>query len=76
MEGMKNTKIRNFLIAGLVILLLCACSGLPNAGSAVWGNLGQPTDQVPFMEKVRTGTLPSGLRYFILENAKPENRAT
>jgi len=61
--------------AGLIILLLCACSGLPNAGSAAWGNLGQPTDQVPFMEKVRTGTLPSGLRYFILENAKPENRA-
>jgi len=72
---MKNTKIRNFLGAGLIILLLCACSGLPHAGSAVWGNLGQPTDQVPFMEKVRTGTLPSGLRYFILENAMPENRA-
>jgi zinc protease len=27
------------------------------------------------MEKIRTGTLPSGLRYFILENSRPENRA-
>ena len=62
-------------IAGLIVLLLCACSGLPKAGSASWGNLGRPTDQVPFMENVRTGTLPSGLRYFILENAMPENRA-
>jgi zinc protease len=75
MEKMKNMRIRNFLAAGLIALLLCACSGLPNAGSAVWGNLGHPSDQVPFMEKVRTGTLPSGLRYFILENAMPENRA-
>jgi zinc protease len=75
MEEMKYMKTKNLLTAGLVILLLCACSGLPNAGSAAWGNLGHPTDQVPFMEKVRTGILPSGLRYFILENAKPENRA-
>jgi len=67
--------MKNFLIAGFIFLLLCACSGLPNAGSAVWGNLGRPSDQVPFMEKVRTGTLPSGMRYYILENAKPENRA-
>jgi zinc protease len=63
------------LFAGLVSLLLYACSSLGSAGSAAWGNLGRPADPVPFMEKVRTGTLPSGLRYFILENSKPENRA-
>jgi zinc protease len=27
------------------------------------------------MEKVRSGVLPGGLRYFILENSRPENRA-
>ena len=27
------------------------------------------------MENIRTGTLPGGLGYFILENSKPENRA-
>jgi zinc protease len=72
---MGDMKMKNFLAAGFIFLLLCACSSLPNAGSAAWGNLGRPSDQVPFMEKVRTGTLPSGLRYFILENAMPENRA-
>ncbi|MDR2717476.1 MAG: insulinase family protein [Treponema sp.] len=59
----------------MLAVLIAACSGLPNAGSAAWGNLGHPSDQVPFMENVRTGTLPSGLRYFILENSMPENRA-
>jgi zinc protease len=61
---------------GFIILLsmwLCASSGFP--GSAAWGNLGNASDQVPFNESIRTGTLPSGLRYFILENSRPENRA-
>jgi zinc protease len=44
-------------------------------GSAIWGNLGKPTDPIPSMENLRTGVLPSGLRYFILENSMPENRA-
>jgi zinc protease len=70
-----NMRIR-FIFASLTIsLLLSACSGIPGTGSAAWGNLGNPADPVPFMENVRTGTLPSGLRYFILENARPENRA-
>jgi zinc protease len=70
-----NMRIR-FIITTLAIsLLLCTCSGIPGAGSAVWGNLGNPADTVPFMGNVRTGTLPSGLRYFILENARPANRA-
>ncbi|MDR0494982.1 MAG: insulinase family protein [Treponema sp.] len=81
---MKTTKISaNLVKLGLACgcitllagLILCACSSLVGAGSAAWGNLGRPTDPVPFMETVRTGTLPSGLRYFILENSKPENRA-
>ena len=62
------------LAAGCISLLLCTCSGTPPAAAA-WGNLGSPSAQVPLMEKVRAGTLPSGLRYFILENSMPENRA-
>ena len=68
---------KNILIS-IVFALTCvlaACTGLPKAGIEVYGGLGKPSDPVPFMEKVRTGTLPSGLRYFILENQKPENRA-
>jgi zinc protease len=70
---MKIHKI--ILAAAFAALLLSACSGIPPAGSAAWGNLGGPSDAVPIMENVRTGTLPSGLRYFILENSRPTNRA-
>ena len=72
--------LRNILLTGfiplvssiLLITLLIACAGVPRAA---WGGLGRPTDPIPFMRDVRTGTLPSGLRYFILENSMPENRA-
>lgn len=35
----------------------------------------KPGDQLPMDPKVRTGILPNGMRYFIMKNAKPENRA-
>jgi zinc protease len=41
----------------------------------IYGELGLPTDAVPFMKKVRRGTLPNGLRYYILKNDKPKDRA-
>ncbi|MDR3192251.1 MAG: insulinase family protein, partial [Treponema sp.] len=44
-------------------------------GIEAYGGLGGPEDPVPFMEKVRTGRLPGGLTYFLLENPRPENRA-
>ena len=53
-----------------LIWLLYSCSGIP-----VYEGLGLSTDPVPVMEELRTGILPSGLRYFILENSRPENRA-
>ena len=60
-------------MTGIILtILLCVCSNPP---SAAWGNLGGPSAPVPFMQNARTGTLPSGLRYFILENSMPENRA-
>jgi zinc protease len=68
-------KIRFIFSAVFISLLLCTAAVIPGAGSAIWGNLGNPADSVPFMEGVRTGILPSGLRYFILENARPEKRA-
>ena len=66
-------KLRNIFAWALAALLLCTCSSVP--GPAAFGGLGKPADRVPLMENVRTGVLPSGLRYFILENAMPENRA-
>ncbi|MDR0598317.1 MAG: insulinase family protein [Treponema sp.] len=43
--------------------------------AALYDGLGLPGDPQPFMENVRAGVLPSGLRYYILENAMPEGRA-
>ncbi|MDR0878175.1 MAG: insulinase family protein [Treponema sp.] len=59
-----------FLLLALLTGGFAACTGLPKAGGP-----GQPSDPVPFLEKCRTGTLPNGLTYYLLENAKPENRA-
>ena len=44
-------------------------------GADLFASPGSPTDPIPFRQDARTGTLPSGLRYFILENSMPENRA-
>jgi zinc protease len=41
---------------------------------ALFGGIGDPGDPVPFLSKARTGTLPSGLRYYLLENSKPQGR--
>ncbi|MDR0998294.1 MAG: insulinase family protein [Treponema sp.] len=77
----RSSKNKRFIaLLGAISLLLvfsCLSSG-KNAvkpGIEAYGGLGRPEDPVPFMEKVRTGKLPGGLTYFLLENSKPENRA-
>ncbi|GHT77578.1 peptidase M16 [Spirochaetia bacterium] len=57
-----------------LVLTFSACTSSSARGD-IYGGLGQGGDPVPFMANVRTGTLPNGLRYYILHNAKPENRA-
>ena len=69
---MKLSKKFSVLLFLSIALLLTTCTGMPRNAM---GNLGNPTDLVPFMQNVRTGALPSGLKYFILENSKPENRS-
>lgn len=41
----------------------------------LYGGLGIPGDPVPDMAGLRRGTLPNGLRYYILENTLPKDRA-
>ncbi|MDR3343313.1 MAG: insulinase family protein [Treponema sp.] len=72
--------IRTRKIAGIILSLalaagVFACATSSKIGNDVYGGLGLPTDPTPFMAVARTGVLPNGLRYYILENAKPENRA-
>jgi zinc protease len=73
---------RLFLAAGcfLAVILIFGFTACTSAESAagnagLYGGLGQGADPVRFMANARTGRLPNGLRYYILENARPENRA-
>lgn len=69
---MKNKIIR---FAGSVIffVLLVLAGAVSYADD--YAGLGKETDKVPLTGRALTGTLPNGLRYFILENSRPENRA-
>ena len=66
---MKNHK--SILIIFITTLLL-TCVSTPKVDYA---GLGKPSDLVPFNTSVLTGNLPNGLKYYILENSLPENRA-
>ncbi|MDR2392820.1 MAG: insulinase family protein [Treponema sp.] len=71
----KYPKIFLALITLMVMGFSLSCVSRGKTGPDAYAGLGLPSDPVPFMEAVRIGTLPNGLRYYILENAKPENRA-
>jgi zinc protease len=59
-------------ITFFVMSLVISCAGSAKIASS---GLGKASDLVPFMENARTGVLPSGLRYYLLENSQPEGRA-
>jgi len=59
--------INGILLSALV--LACATSTADFAG------LGKAADKVPLTSRAISGTLPNGLKYFIMENSRPENRA-
>ncbi|MDR0689888.1 MAG: insulinase family protein [Spirochaetaceae bacterium] len=58
----------------LAVFMVISCVSGTKVKSENYGGLGQPSDPVPFMAAARIGVLPNGLRYYILENRKPENR--
>jgi zinc protease len=59
----------------IIIAALAVAAFSCVSSSARYGALGAETDTLPFMAEARTGVLDNGLRYYILENRKPENRA-
>ena len=61
-----------FSITFFVISFAISCAGSAKIASS---GLGKASDLVPFMENAKTGVLPSGLRYYLLENTQPEGRA-
>ncbi|MDR0597410.1 MAG: insulinase family protein, partial [Treponema sp.] len=76
----KPVKPALFLVLALSLAGALSCAGAPpplerSLDAALYDGLGLPGDPQPFMEEARAGALPSGLRYYILENAMPEGRA-
>ncbi|MDR1177626.1 MAG: insulinase family protein, partial [Spirochaetaceae bacterium] len=64
-----------FLAAPLLSASLLSCSTDQALRPQNYGSLGEARDPLPFMKNARKGRLPSGLTYYILENAKPQGRA-
>ena len=69
---MKYNKSIKLLTIFLILSVFASCAGGARITSS---GLGSASDPIPFMGGVRTGVLPSGLRYYLLENTQPEGRA-
>jgi len=59
------------LINILLILLVFSCA----TASVNYEGIGRGSDQVPLTSRALCGFLPNGLKYYILENSLPQNRA-
>jgi len=69
---MKHIKLLKLSAIFTFLSIFASCAGGARITS---DSLGRATDPIPFMENARTGVLPSGMRYFLLENTQPEGRA-
>jgi zinc protease len=71
-----NSTVKRIVPQSLCVILLAAaiitCAGTPKVD---FGRLGKASDPVPLTSRAVTGILPNGLRYYIMENSRPENRA-
>ena len=72
--------IKHLLAVLCLLLLICPVFADPNPlfvlpQSALYGGLGASEDPVPPKSGLRTGILPNGMRYYILENSLPQNRS-
>jgi len=69
-------KIKNRRLFSLIIInILLTTLVLTCTPKADFAGLGKAGDAVPLTERAITGNLPNGLKYYILENQRPENRA-
>ncbi|GHT40533.1 peptidase M16 [Endomicrobiia bacterium] len=63
-----------FIITGA-----CGCKSNNQATTTgtqdVYAGIGKATDPIPLVPEARIGTLPNGLKYYILKNDKPKGRA-
>ncbi|GMO19686.1 MAG: insulinase family protein [Termitinemataceae bacterium] len=66
---------KNLFVFIPILIISIFFSACDKDSAAKYGSLGAPDDEIPLNPELRYGTLPSGLKYFIFENKKPENRA-
>ena len=59
----------------LFVALLAILAGVPVLAQQPQSAVPAATQPLPVDSKVRIGTLPNGIRYYIRQNAKPEKRA-
>ena len=59
----------------LVVAFLAVFAGVPAIAQQPSGAPPAMTQELPIDPKVRIGTLPNGIRYYIRQNEKPEKRA-
>jgi len=69
----QNMKFFKPAVIFAILLVLSSCAG--GAKAVESSGLGKGSDPVPLMANAKTGVLPSGLRYYLLENSMPEGRA-
>ena len=68
-------KITNKIFKILLLTSLFFAFTITLTAETVFDGLGRPDERVPLNRQALTGTLPNGLKYYILENSFPENRA-
>jgi len=72
---MKTTTVKKRQFPLIITTILLTTLVLTCAPKADFAGLGKGGDLVPLTERAITGILPNGLKYYILENQRPENRA-
>jgi len=71
MKTINKKFIFKILSAILITVFIITCAST----SVYYEGLGKGNDIIPLNSRTLTGFLPNGLRYYILENSLPENRA-
>src|SRR6266568_1645545 len=67
--------LRQLAAAAFMLFPALASAQQANPAGPTAAALPAPSTQLPIDPKVKIGTLPNGLRYYIRQNAKPEKRA-
>src|SRR5689334_5077920 len=63
------------MLRRVIVFLVLISAAVPAMAQQPQAAMPAATQPLPIDAKVKVGTLPNGLRYYIRQNAKPEKRA-